>query len=195
MSFVSSAGDTVVLVDDNDIEIGYKSNAESHTVHNGALGYHHRGLTVMVYNSKGEVLLQHRKHRIFDKILDLSGSTHPYLRGGRQETYEEAAERCLRGEYSGLEDVKVKASTIAVNYSAMDPLDSRYCENEFCKLVIALYDGEVRYNSEAAYGLSWILFSSLVADVDKNPTSYAPWVVDLLRRIKEQKPRELAQLM
>jgi isopentenyldiphosphate isomerase len=188
-------GDLVVLVDDNDKKLGYRDKDECHTVHDGIPGYHHRGLTVFVYNSKWQVLLQHRKHRIFDKVWDLAGSTHPYFRDGKQEGYEEAALRCLRTEYSGFEDAAVANSSVSVNYAAIDPRNNLYCENEFCRLVVSLHDGEIAHKTENAYTHKWVALRALTADAHKNPERYAPWIIDLLETIKAKKPRELAALL
>lgn len=187
--------DLVVLVDDSDNPKGYGTKEKTHTVHDGIPGYHHRGLTVLVYNEMGEVLLQHRKHRIFDSVWDLAGSTHPYYREGRQETYEEAALRCLSTEYSGLGGDRVVNSSVAVNYSAIDPRNPRYCENEFCRLVIASHRGAVTHNPENAYGHAWASFSRLSSDLQSDPGKYAPWVVDLLAEVKRKRPSELSSLL
>jgi isopentenyldiphosphate isomerase len=187
--------DLVVLVDDNDLQLGYGEKERCHTVHDGAPGYHHRGLTVLVHNGRGELLLQHRKHRIFDKVWDLAGSTHPYFRDGRQESYEEAARRCLSTEYSGLADAPVINSSVFVNYAAVDPLEKRYCENEFCRLMVASHEGGVSHNVENAYGHAWVTLTELASDLSRSPSKYAPWVVDLIVEIQKKRPLELRSLV
>ena len=186
--------DFVVLVDDNDAELGLSPKIACHTVHDGMPGYHHRGLTVLVYNERGEVLLQRRRHTIFDGVWDLAGSTHPYNRQGRQEGYEEAARRCLTTEYSGLSNAEVVNSPVFVNYAAIDPKDNRYCENEFCRLVVAPHTGAVEHNPANAYGHAWVTMTDLRGDLARSPGRYAPWVVDLLEDAARKKPRELASL-
>jgi isopentenyldiphosphate isomerase len=186
--------DLVVLVDDNDAQLGYRGKEDCHSVHDGIPGYHHRGLTVLVYNGRGEVLLQRRKHRVFNGVWDLAGSTHPYFRDGRQESYEEAAKRCLMTEYSGLADAVVVNSSVFVNYAAIDPLDGRCCENEFCRLVVASHHGDVQHNAENAYGHAWVTLPALRNDVGNSSSKYAPWVVDLLEEVKRKRPSELSSL-
>jgi isopentenyldiphosphate isomerase len=188
------AGDLVVLVDDNDMELGYRDKDECHTVHEGIPGYHHRGLTVLVYDGDGRVLLQHRRHRIFDSVWDLAGSTHPYHRNGRQEGYEEAALRCLKTEYSGFDDAIVANSSVSINYAAIDPRNKLYCENEFCRLVVSRHGAEIAHKDENAYGHRWVRFGELVADVRNSPTNYAPWLIDLVEAIQSRKPHELSAL-
>jgi isopentenyldiphosphate isomerase len=186
--------DLVVLVDDNDRELGYRDKDECHTVHDRIPGYHPRGLTVLVYDDAGRVLLQHRKHQIFDSVWDLAGSTHPYHKNGNQEGYEEAALRCLRSEYTGFEDAVVATSSISINYAAVDPRNSHYCENEFCRLVISLHGAEIEHKTEDAYAHRWVPFGELLASVRKDPANYAPWMIDLVEAIQTKKPRELSAL-
>ncbi len=40
-------------------------------------GQRHLAIAVLIYNSQTQVLLQKRKHQIFDNIWDLTGATHP----------------------------------------------------------------------------------------------------------------------
>ncbi|MBI2338476.1 NUDIX domain-containing protein [Candidatus Daviesbacteria bacterium] len=40
-------------------------------------GRRHLAIAVLLFNSKGQVLLQKRKHKIFDNIWDITGATHP----------------------------------------------------------------------------------------------------------------------
>ena len=187
--------DLVVLVDENDVPSGYGEKEKCHSVHDGIPGYHHRGLTVLVCNPRGELLLQHRKHRIFDQVWDLAGSTHPYFHEGRQESYEDAARRCLSTEYKGLEDARVVNSSVFVNYAAIDQRNSRLCEDEFCRLVVASHEGGVKHNPENAYGLAWATLPTIMGDLAKSPSKYAPWVVDLLKEVRNRRPTELSSLL
>src|SRR3989344_8474981 len=63
-------------------------------------GIKHLAITVVLYNQKGEVLLQKRKHLVFDNLWDLTASTDLSHFEGKDESFLEAAERCLKREYS-----------------------------------------------------------------------------------------------
>lgn len=107
-------------------------------------GRHHLAITVLVYNNKGEVLLQKRKHKVFDNIWDFTGATHP-LHGedGGDETFEEATLRCLKVEY-GIDHVDLK-NLGGFNYFAKI---GALCENEYCMMMVGEYNGEIKLNPE-----------------------------------------------
>ena len=54
--FVSSENEQLILVDDRDNEIGYRSKADCH---DGA-GVLHRAFSLFLFNDDGELLLQQR---------------------------------------------------------------------------------------------------------------------------------------
>src|SRR6266700_3041243 len=61
--------------------IGYGDRWWTHRVRNGGdgpiLGEKHVGITIACLDDEGRILVQHRRHRIFDKVWSLSGDTHP----------------------------------------------------------------------------------------------------------------------
>src|SRR2546425_13082675 len=61
--------------------IGYGDRWWTHRVRNGGdgpiLGEKHVGINVACLDVGGRILVQHRRHRIFDKGWRLSGETHP----------------------------------------------------------------------------------------------------------------------
>ncbi len=138
-------------------------------------GKRHLAITVLLYNSKGEVLLQKRKHKVFDKTWDFTGSTHPlHLPSGKDETLEEATLRCLKVEYGIGEKVPLKNFGF-FNYFA------RYgdlCENEHCAMMVGIYSGEINVNPEVAYDIKWLPKQKFLEDIKKNPENYCPWVLE-----------------
>jgi isopentenyl-diphosphate Delta-isomerase len=86
----------ILACDDNGKFIEYIPKMVGHT----GDGRRHLAITVLLYNSKGEVLLQRRKHKVFDNIWDFTGSTHPlHKEDGKDESLEEATLRFLKVEY------------------------------------------------------------------------------------------------
>lgn len=134
-------------------------------------GKRHLAITVLLYNKKGEVLLQKRKHQVFDNIWDLTGATHPLHReDGSDETFEGATLRCLEREY-GIKNVKTK-NLGEFNYFAQD---GERCENEHCAMMIGEYNGDVHLNPEVGYEYKWMPKSEFLADIEKNPDKYSKW--------------------
>jgi isopentenyl-diphosphate Delta-isomerase len=146
---------------------------EREIAHTGA-GVRHLAIAVLLWNGQGDVLLQKRKHRLFDGLWDVSGATHPLHRGDRpDETPEEATARCLEREY-GIVGVPARAIG-AFNYYAPD---GERCENEHCILFVARYDGEVTASDDVAYGCRWVPLAELVRDVELYPERYTPWAIE-----------------
>ncbi len=113
----------IPLVDETGSRIGYGDRWWTHRVRKGAdgpiLGQKHVGLTIALLDERGRVLLQHRKHRIFDDVWSLSGDTHPRKYGDRKvETLRQASERCALEDWG----VRIRdwTETVNVSYSARD---------------------------------------------------------------------------
>ncbi len=145
------------------------------------LGEKHVGITIACLNDDSRILVQHRKHRIFDKVWSLSGDTHPRKYDARSvESLSEAAKRCAKEDLGIV--IKKWRNTLTVSYSARDPRDPRYCENELLHVLAAKYSGPVNMNRNSAYELWWAEFAEvsrdLQADSKKEPVDhkYAPWV-------------------
>ena len=114
-------------------------------------GKHHFAISVFLYNSKGELLLQKRKHQVFDNIWDMSASTHQlHRKDDTDETDEQATLRALKVEY-GINSVDHLENLGGINYFAKY---GEFCENEHDKILIAQYDGEVKLIQKQVMNIS-----------------------------------------
>lgn len=146
------------------------------------LGKRHLAITVLLFNKYGQVLLQKRKHIIFNNIWDLTGATHPlHLADGFDETVEEATKRCLKREY-GLDNNIVLKNLGGFPYFAKY---DKTCENEYCVLLVGEYNGPVKLNPEVGYGYKWMDKDQFVQDIAKNPTKYSPWAVESVKLLQQ----------
>lgn len=137
-------------------------------------GKRHLAITVLLRNSRGQVLLQHRRHKIHNDIWDLTGSTHHLHKGdGNDETSAEATYRCLRREYGIVQKIPLKVVG-GVNYFAKD---GKNCENEHDVILIGEYNGQLKPNKSVAYKYKWVEETDFFEDINKNPAKYAPWAV------------------
>lgn len=146
-------------------------------------GRRHLAIAVLLYNDTGEVLLQRRRHKVFDDIWDLTGATHPLHLEKHDETFEEATERCLEREY-GIPRGTVPLENLGTfNYFA--EYKDGFCENEHCALLIGRYNSDLKLNTEVGYGHKWIGKDEFLVDIQSNPTMYSPWAVAGLPLLKE----------
>jgi isopentenyldiphosphate isomerase len=176
----------VPLVDVSGKTIGYGDRWQIHRVRNGpdgpVLGKKHIGLTIACVKDNGRILVAHRRHRIFDKVWTLSGDTHPYRMYGslEVESLENAAKRCAMDELGVV--IKKWTKTFTASYSARDPRDPRYCENELLHVLVAKHGDPIHMSRKNAYDLRWVEPSEIsrdsLADLKKEPIGrkYAPWV-------------------
>jgi len=125
---------------------------------------------IALYNSQGRLLLQLRKHDLFSKKWDLTGASHPLRLKSRNETYAEAAARCVKTEF-GVSGVRFRKIG-AFNYFAPQ---GRKCENEHCALLVGKYDGKVKANRKVAYGYRWVTFKETLTEIRKRPESFVMW--------------------
>jgi isopentenyl-diphosphate delta-isomerase len=157
---------TLILVDNNDRILGYAPRSVCHT----GKGKRHRAFVVALYNAKGQLLLQRRKHDLFSNKWDLAGASHPLHLKTRNESYAEAAARCVRTEFGvgGIAFRKIGA----FNYFAPQ---GKKCENEHCAVIVGKYEGTVRPNHKVAYGFRWASLRETLTMIRKRPQSFVMW--------------------
>jgi isopentenyldiphosphate isomerase len=164
---------------------GYGDRWRTHRVKDGrdgsVLGEKHAGITIACIDEGGRVLVQHRRHRIFDKVWSLSGDTHPRkYESSKVESLSEAARRCAK-EDLGI-TIKSWRQILSVSYSARDPRNPRYCENELLHVLAAKHSGPVNMNRNSGYELRWAEFAEISRDTQTDSRKalidrkYAPWV-------------------
>ena len=166
----------ILAVDDNGKFLEYIPRMAGHT----GVGRRHKGITILVYNSKGEVLLQKRKHKVFDNIWCFAADTHPYHTDKGDESIDEATKRALKEDF-GIENITLK-NLGSFNYFGKD---REFCENENCDMMVGEYDGEVSLNPNSGYEYVWMDKNKFLADFENNPKKYAPWVpggVEILKK-------------
>jgi len=173
----------VRLVNESGKTIGYGDRWWTHRVRNGPiLGQKHVGITIACIDGSGRILVARRRHRIFDRVCTFSGDTHPYRASGglKIESIFRAARRCAMDDLWVM--IKGWTKRLTVSYSARDPRDPRYCENELMHVMVAKYNGLLHMNPKNAYELRWVrpadILEDSIADVKKEPIDrkYAPWV-------------------
>ncbi len=165
----------ISAVDDNGKFLEYIPRMEGHI----GDGRRHLGITILVINKKGEMLMQKRKHMVFDNVWCFSGDTHPYNLEDRDETIDEASKRALKEDFN-ISEISVNNLGF-FNYFARD---GKYCENEYCAMVIGEYDGEIKMNPDNGYDYKWMSKEEFLKDFDNQPEKWAPWVpggVEILR--------------
>lgn len=168
----------ILAVDDNGRFLEYIPKGVGHK----GQGKRHLAITVLIFNSKGEALLQKRKHQIFDNIWDLTGATHPlHAENGLNESLEEATYRCLKEEWRIEEKIPLKNEGFFNYFAPYHTVQGDLCENEHCALMVGEYNGEVKLNPNMGYEYKWMDKQDFFKDLESNPGKYTPWAWESAR--------------
>ena len=150
----------IVLVDENDKEIWL---GEKMDVHEKWLL--HRAISVLILNSKWEMLLQQRALNKYHCGWMRSNATctHPF----QNETNIAAAHRRLQEEMWFDTDLK---EIFEFHYTAH--FDNWLTENEYDHVFLWYYDGEMNLNPNEVNDYKWIWIEELEKDIEKNAENY-----------------------
>lgn len=160
----------LAVVDREDNVIGEMEKWEAHK--KGAL---HRGYTVIL-EFENKVILQHRKHPVFDKVYDLSFSSHQFYKSGKLQTDEDAIYEGLKREWSvGKSEIRSLRFLNTVYYKEKDK-NSEYFEHEIDYIYVVQLNKMPTANTDFAYGQKIIQKTNLVSEIKKLQLNLAPWV-------------------
>jgi isopentenyldiphosphate isomerase len=52
-------------------------------------------------------------------------------------------------------------------------------------MMVGEYDGEIKMDESVGYEYRWVDKSEFLKDVESNPQSYAPWVIEGIKVLKQ----------
>jgi isopentenyl-diphosphate delta-isomerase len=153
----------VILVNENDQEIGKMEKQEAHEK-----GLLHRAFSVFIFNDQKELLLQQRALTKYHSagLWTNTCCSHPRV----NETIVDAAHRRLQEEMGFDCLLEVKTSFI---YKA--DFDNGLTEHEFDHVLVGNFNGEVIINSAEVASYKWVELDWLKQDMVKNPNTYTAW--------------------
>ena len=163
----------IILVDGQDRQIGVEEKLAAHR-DGGRL---HRAFSVVVFNRRGEMLLQQRSARKyhFRGLWTNACCGHP--RPG--EALEGSARRRMREELGFDTELREVFSFV---YSAEDP-DSGLTEREFDHVLFGEFDGTPRPDPDEVSAVRWITRSELERELAERPDSFSHWFREAVVRI------------
>jgi isopentenyl-diphosphate Delta-isomerase len=155
----------VVLVDENNNEIGTASKDTVHTKNTPL----HRAFSLFVFNHKKELLLTRRADtkKTFPGLWTNSVCGHP----GPGELVVDAAKRRLENEL-GITQVEVKEVS-PYQYHFADK--NGIVENEICPILVATFDGDPKSNPDEVDDWKWMSWEKFLTEIQNNPEIYSPW--------------------
>lgn len=141
----------------------------------------HRGFSVCLLY-KGQAILQHRKHLLFDGTVDLTGSSHPMYINDVLESNEDAVFRCLEREWVfDRKDLVTPLIDKGTFYYKADDALTEYAEHEVCHLYVAEVKKVPLVSSEYAYGQSVVDVNKLKNSKFPLTKAFTPWTPPSIR--------------
>ena len=153
----------VVLVDQNDQKLGLMEKQQAHIA-----GLLHRAFSVLVFNSKGELMIQQRAASKYHSPTLWTNTCCSHPRDN--ETYEQAAHRRLEEEMGFDCELEYKFNFI---YKAH--LENDLIEHELDHVFIGTFDNEPKLNPDEVMAYRWVELDDLKKDMEKNPQNYTAW--------------------
>jgi isopentenyl-diphosphate delta-isomerase len=163
----------VVLVDEQGNEIGLMGKTEAHEK-----GILHKAISVIIYNSKGEMLIQQRAFTKYHWAGIWSNTCCSHPRAG--ESFDDAAQRRLREEL-GI-DTPLKKE-FHFTYQATDK-QSGLTEHEYDWVFTGTFDEPFEFNKHEINAVKWISPQDLFRDMAAHPDRYSFWFPIILQNIK-----------
>ncbi|MEM7282633.1 MAG: isopentenyl-diphosphate Delta-isomerase [Pseudomonadota bacterium] len=176
---VSSGSEQLILVDENDREIGVSSKTDCH-LGDGVL---HRAFSLFIFNDAGELLLQRRSsHKpLWPMFWSNSCCSHP--REG--ESMEHAVDRRLEQELGLSTDL-----TFLYKFVYHAPYLDIGAEHEFCWVYAGQSSDVPHANVNEVDEMRYISPMQLDQEMEQDPDSFTPWFKLEWARVRELYVRE-----
>lgn len=153
----------VQVVDKDDNNIGRMEKLEAHEK-----GVLHRAISVLIFNSKGEILLQRRALNKYHTpgLWTNTCCSHPYP----EEDPKIAAERRLKEEMGMEEELE-----FVLKFLYKVDFDNGLIEHELDHIFIGFSDQTPHLNTGEAMAFNWINVDELKMDITEKPDNYTFW--------------------
>jgi isopentenyl-diphosphate delta-isomerase len=158
--------DRVILVDEDDREIGTEEKLAAHL----GEGRLHRAISIFVFNSRGELLLQRRAATKYHFAGLWSNTCCSHPRPG--ESIAAVSERRLREEMGISPPLKAVRT---FRYNATDPATS-LSEHELVHLVVGRTDEDPSPDASEVSDWAWEGLDRLRRNLAARPSAYTPWL-------------------
>lgn len=156
----------LILVDENDNPIGHARRDECHL----GEGKRHRAFETLLIDDNNNVILQRRKHKLFDALWDFTAISHPIKTTTGEQTYQEASDKTLMREMN-IPPVLIKNIGGFTYFTK----HGENCENEYCAVLVGKYHGVFKHNEDEVHESKKISLNSFLEDIKNNPTNYTIW--------------------
>src|SRR4030088_590554 len=161
---IASDSEALILVDEADREVGHLDKARCHQ----GRGVLHRAFSLLIFNDRGELLIQQRSasKRLWPLFWSNSCCSHPR----RAETMEAAIQRRL------CEELGLRCPlNFLFKFQYQAQFDETGAENELCSVFIGRSSGPVKINSEEILAWRWVTPEALQREIASGAGNFTPW--------------------
>lgn len=164
---------SVLLVDEQDQVIGTAEKMKAH--YDGAL---HRAFSVLIFNSKKELLLQQRASQKYHSggLWTNTCCGHPT---NPENTLEDARQR-LKFEMGICTEIQP-----TFNFQYFVDFGNGLFEHEIDHVFVGNYEGDIPFNADEVAEFKWLSLEKLEEEMRNKPEIYTEWFKILYPRIKE----------
>ncbi len=162
---ISVDSEPLILVDESDREVGHMSKAQCHA----GLGVRHRAFSLLIFNVRGELLIQQRaatKH-LWPLYWSNSCCSHPRC----NEPMESAIHRRLH------EELGIRCPLrFLFKFEYQAQYGSAGAEHELCSVYIGCYEGLLKVNRDEIAGWRWVAPPALEEELaGREASRFTPW--------------------
>jgi isopentenyl-diphosphate delta-isomerase len=163
--------ENVILVDEQDQEVGIEEKLAAHIQ-----GKLHRAVSVFLFNSQKELLIQ---QRAFSKYH--SGGLWSNTCCGHPRPEESAINAATRRLY---EELGIKASLSKLfDFTYRADLDHGLIEHEFDHVFIGKFNGNIQLNPDEVNAYAWISPEKLFKAIEERPQEFTVWFKLVLPKV------------
>ena len=177
---VSSDSEELILVDEQDKEIGHLSKGDAHD----GSGVLHRAFSIFLFDADGRLLMQQRASgkRLWPGYWSNTCCSHPR----RGESLAVATARRLRDELdieAGLE--------FAYKFCYQADYGTAGAENELCHVYLGAAPRSIRPNAHEIAAVRFMAVGELEQALDTRALDFTPWFRMEWRTLREQHAAQL----
>ncbi len=172
----SPDADMLILVDQSDNEVGHMSKASCHD----GRGRLHRAFSILIFNDRGELLLQQRAaaKRLWPLYWSNSCCSHPR----RAETMVAATRRRLREELGISCDL-----TFIFKFQYAVPFVAIGSENELCSVFVGRSNADPTIDRDEINAWRWVGADLLSQEIAaRGAETFTPWFIIEWHRLRHE---------
>ncbi|MCA9371881.1 hypothetical protein KC726_03205 [Candidatus Woesebacteria bacterium] len=173
----------ILRVDENDSVLGSVDKLLAHKE-----GLLHRGFTLVLFHND-RVVLQHRKHMVFDDCFDTTISSHQLSIDDKPQNDLDAIAKTLERETSlTIDSCRAEPKHVGTFMYKASQKDGQFTEHEVLRVYVAKIDAVPVMNETFAYGLSLKTVEEIKQSRAEFKNMLAPWSQEMIKRDLLQQP-------